>query len=59
MTSTLSSSMLGQFAEAIASGAVRTVDLTQTLSPDTPVLVLPPQFGQCSPFKVEEISRYD
>jgi kynurenine formamidase len=59
MTATLSSSMLGQFAEAIASGRVRTIDLTQTLSPETPVLVLPPQFGQCSPFKVEEISRYD
>src|SRR4051794_18437756 len=59
MATTLSSSMLGQFAAAIAKGAIRTVDLTQTLSPETPVLVLPPQFGQCSPFKVEEISRYD
>ncbi|WP_380874156.1 cyclase [Sphingomonas sp. DBB INV C78] len=43
----------------IASGAIRTVDLTQTLSSDTPTLVLPPEFGQCSPFVVEEISRYD
>jgi kynurenine formamidase len=38
---------------------VRVVDLTQTLSPDFPTLVLPPQFGQCAPFAISEISRYD
>lgn len=47
------------FAQGVAGGTIRTVDLTQTLSPDTPTLMLPPEFGQCSPFVVEEISRYD
>jgi kynurenine formamidase len=51
--------ILGEFANGIASGRIHVVDLTQTLSPDTPVLVLPPNFGQCSPFKIEEISHYD
>ena len=52
-------SVLGAFAELLANGGIKVVDLTQTLSPDTPTLVLPPNFGQCSGFKVEEISRYD
>ena len=37
---------LAQFAAAIASGAIETIDLTQPLSEETPVLVLPPPFGQ-------------
>jgi kynurenine formamidase len=48
-----------KFAADIASGAIKVVDLTQTLSEDTPVLVLPPQFGQCAAFSRQEISRYD
>jgi len=55
----MTASILGEFAGGIASGKIRVVDLTQTLSPDTPTLVLPPNFGQCSAFKIEEISRYD
>jgi kynurenine formamidase len=51
--------ILGELAGGIASGKIRIVDLTQILSPETPTLVLPPDFGQCSPFKIEEISRYD
>ncbi len=51
--------LLQDFATAIASGAIRTIDLTQTLSEDTPVLVLPPEFGQAAGFSREEISRYD
>ena len=43
----------------IASGGVQLVDLTQTLSPDFPPIVLPPEMGQCRPFRMEEISRYD
>jgi len=43
----------------IASGGVRLVDLTQTLSPDFPPIVLPPEMGQCRPFRMEEVSRYD
>lgn len=50
---------LMSFAAGVASGSIRTVDLTQTLSSDTPTLVLPPEFGQCAGFSQEEISRYD
>lgn len=55
----MTTEILEQLACAVASGAIRTVDLTQTLSPDTPTLVLPPEFGQCAAFSQEEISRYD
>lgn len=55
----MSLAMLTQFAEAISSGAIRTVDLTQILSEETPLLVLPEPFGQTAAFKREEISRYD
>ena len=48
-----------RFAADIAGGAIKVIDLTQTLSEDTPVLVLPPQFGQCAAFSRQEISRYD
>ena len=54
MTATLS-----QFAQDIASGALRVVDLTHTLSPEFPALQLPPQFGQVWAFKQERISCYD
>jgi kynurenine formamidase len=47
------------FAQAIASGAVRVIDLTQTLAPDFPIITIPPELGQCAPFRLEEISRYD
>ena len=50
---------VAQFGAALANGSVNVVDLTQTLSEDTPVLVLPPPFGQCAPFSREVISRYD
>jgi len=42
-----------------ASRGVKLVDLTQTLSPDFPTIVLPPEMGQSRPFRMEEISRYD
>lgn len=48
-----------EFAAAIASGRIRTIDLTQPLSEDTPLLVLPEPFGQTAAFRREEISRYD
>src|SRR5213075_3508763 len=34
-------------------------DLTFTLSPDFPVIVLPPEFGQAAPVRIQQISRYD
>jgi len=43
----------------IASGAIRVVDLTNILASDFPVIVLPSEFGQCEPFRMEAVSRYD
>lgn len=48
-----------QLASDLASGAVSVVDLTQPLSPGTPVIELPPMFAQSPPFTMEQISRYD
>jgi kynurenine formamidase len=42
-----------------AAADLRLVDLTQTLSPDFTTIALPPEMGQCRPFRMEEISRYD
>jgi kynurenine formamidase len=42
-----------------ASPRLRLIDLTQTLSSDFPPIVLPPEMGQCRPFRLEPISRYD
>src|SRR5712691_182062 len=53
------SDILTRFAEALAAGDVRVVDLTQTLQPSTAVIQLPPQFGASNPFRIEEISHYD
>src|SRR5471030_3261900 len=47
------------FARAVSSGEVRVVDLTQTLAQEFPTIVLPPELGQCAPFRMEEVSRYD
>ena len=55
----MDSNGLMQFAGAVASGAVRVVDLTFTLSPEFPVIVLPPEFGQAAPVRIQQISRYD
>lgn len=46
-------------AEQLATGAIRVIDLTHTLSPTFPALQLPPQFGQVQSFKIERISHYD
>lgn len=51
--------VLATFAQALAAGDITVVDLTQTLSEDTPLLVLPEPFGQTAAFSREEISRYD
>ncbi|KGD87358.1 cyclase family protein [Rhizobium sp. YS-1r] len=55
----MSGDILDAFARALASGAVRVIDLTHTLSPDFPVIVMPPELGQSAPFRMERISRYD
>lgn len=52
-------SVLSQLATALATQSVRVVDLTHTLDPDFPVIILPPEFGQCARFRMEEVSAYD
>ena len=52
-------STLSELTARLATGAVQVVDLTHTLDPDFPVIVLPPEFGQCAPFRIEQISAYD
>src|SRR5439155_21011392 len=51
--------VLARFAQALASGAIRVVDLTQPLEASTPIIQLPPEFGKSWPFRMEEISKYD
>ena len=52
-------STLTVLATALATGAVDVIDLTHTLDPDFPVIILPPEFGQCARFRMEEVSAYD
>ena len=51
--------LLSSLAAALGSGRIRVVDLTQTLTPEFPQIALPPEMGQCWPFRIEEVSRYD
>src|SRR5258708_15723557 len=53
------SRILSELSGALTNGGVRVVDLSQTLSARFPQIVLPPEFDQCAPFRMEEISRYD
>ncbi|MEI7697265.1 MAG: cyclase family protein [Actinomycetes bacterium] len=50
---------LSALAQELASGAVQVIDLTSPLHSETPILTLPPEFGQTAKFQLEEISRYD
>ncbi len=52
-------STLAAFIEAVSTGSIEVIDLTAPLSADTPIIQLPPDFGQTRPFELEEISRYD
>lgn len=51
--------LLDTLAKGISDGGLSVVDLTQPLNATTPILELPPQWGQTSPFILKEISRYD
>ena len=51
--------ILAALAGALGSGQIRVIDLTQTLTPEFPQISLPPEMGQCWPFRIEEVSRYD
>jgi kynurenine formamidase len=55
----MDSSSLLELAGAISSGEVRVIDLTFTLSPDFPVIVLPPELAQAAPVRIQEVARYD
>lgn len=59
MSTSTSTGLLGSLALALMSGRIRIVDLTQTLSPDFPAIALPPEMGQCQPFRIEQVSAYD
>src|ERR1700731_3208449 len=53
------SSILTKLLEDLNAGRLRIVDLTQPLSPQTPLLPLPPQFNNTPAFRMWELSRYD
>lgn len=55
----MSANSLMLLAEQLSSGAVKVVDLTQVLGPDTPVIQLPEEFAQSPAFKSELISQFD
>ncbi len=51
--------VLAKLLEELTEGRLRIVDLTQPLSPQTPLLPLPPQFNNTPAFKIWELSHYD
>ncbi|OYO11019.1 cyclase [Enemella evansiae] len=51
--------ILQQLSEAIGSGQIEVIDLTSPLNAETPILQLPPEFGQTWPFQLELISDCD
>lgn len=51
--------ILADLVNALSTGKIEVIDLTAALSSDTPILELPPEFGQTANFELEEISNYD
>lgn len=51
--------LLAQLADALVSGSLEVIDLSQPLSESTPILRLPPPFANTPGWKMHEISRYD
>ncbi len=51
--------VLEALAGSIQNAGVEVVDLTETLTPDFPIIQLPEEFGQAERFSSEVISRYD
>jgi kynurenine formamidase len=51
--------VLAELLKELNAGRLRIVDLTQPLSPQTPLLPLPPQFNNTPAFRMWELSRYD
>lgn len=52
-------SLLSQLADALATGSIEVVDLTQPLSPETPVIDLPPIFAASPGLSMDVISQYN
>ena len=52
-------SVLNALTDAIRDGSVEVIDLTAPLSADTPIIQLPPPFGNTTRFGLTEISHYD
>jgi hypothetical protein len=44
--------ILTQLIQALATGSIRVVDLSQPLDAGTPAIALPPEFGKSWPFRV-------
>ncbi|WP_370323823.1 cyclase family protein [Euzebya sp.] len=51
--------VLADLLAALSDGSIEVIDLTAPLSEETPILELPPEFGQTQRFTLSEISRYD
>jgi hypothetical protein len=51
--------LLDQLVAAIRSAEIEVIDLTARLEASTPIIQLPPPFGNTVPFSLQEISRYD
>jgi kynurenine formamidase len=52
-------SILRTLSEAIRDASVKVIDLTAPLSSATPIIQLPPPFGNTARFSLSEISNYD
>lgn len=55
----MSADILSRFVDALTTGQLQVVDLTQPLGPDTPVIGLPDIFAPSPGVTIETISRYD
>jgi kynurenine formamidase len=55
----MTNATLARLANELAQGSIEVIDLTQTLSPEFPPIVLPPELGQAAPFRIEQTSCYD
>src|SRR5262249_41484074 len=53
------SGILSDLVHQLNNGKLRIVDLTQTLSSETPLLPLPAQWNNTPAFRIWELSRYD
>jgi len=53
------STVLTELLQELNSGRLQIIDLTQPLSPQTPLLPLPSQWNNTPAFKIWELSRYD